>query len=53
MMSECEAVAAALSSPTDARLDRWLVDLALRTGNQKTARMIAEEKNIEVRLDPW
>ena len=30
------------------RLDRWLVDWALRSGNENTARKIAEEKNIEV-----
>lgn len=30
------------------RLDRWLVDWALRSGKENTARKIAEEKNIEV-----
>ena len=34
---------------TDARLDRWIVDWALRNGKEKTARMIASEKGIEVR----
>jgi macrophage erythroblast attacher len=33
----------------DTRLDRWLVDWALRNGKEKTARMIAKEKHIEVR----
>lgn len=32
----------------DTRLDRWLVDWALRTGKEKTARMIAEDRGIEV-----
>ena len=32
----------------DARLDRWLVDWALRHGNEKTARKIAQERGIEV-----
>lgn len=32
----------------DTRLDRWLVDWALRTGKEKTARQIAKEKDIEV-----
>lgn len=36
----------------DTRLDRWLVDWALRNGKEKTARKIAEDKNIEVRLLP-
>lgn len=34
----------------DTRLDRWLVDWALRTGKDKTAKRIAKEKNIEARL---
>lgn len=34
---------------TDTRLDRWIVDWALRNGKEKTARMIASEKGIEVR----
>lgn len=33
---------------TDTRLDRWLVDWALRTGREKTATKIAREKGIEV-----
>ncbi|CDO77084.1 hypothetical protein BN946_scf184473.g28 [Trametes cinnabarina] len=33
----------------DVRLDRWLVDWSLRNGKEKTARMIAAEKGIEVR----
>ena len=33
---------------TDIRLDRWLVDWALRHGKEHTARVIAQEKNIEV-----
>lgn len=32
----------------DVRLDRWLVDWALRTGNDRTAQKIAETKGIEV-----
>jgi macrophage erythroblast attacher len=32
----------------DTRLDRWLVDWALRNGKEKTARKIAENKDIEV-----
>lgn len=32
----------------DVRLDRWLVDWSLRNGKEKTARMIAEQKGIEV-----
>lgn len=35
----------------DARLDRWLVDWALRHGNEKTARKIAQERGIEVPND--
>ena len=34
----------------DTRLDRWLVDWALRNGMEKTARKIAKEKDIEVRI---
>lgn len=34
----------------DTRLDRWLVDWSLRNGKERTARKIAKEKNIEVRL---
>lgn len=30
------------------RLDRWIVDWALRTGKEKTARIIAQQKDIEV-----
>ncbi len=33
---------------TDTRLDRWLVDWALRTGKEKTATKLAREKGIEV-----
>lgn len=33
----------------DTRLDRWLVDWALRNGKDKTAKMIAKEKHIEAR----
>lgn len=32
----------------DTRLDRWLVDWALRNGKEKTARKVAEDKGIEV-----
>lgn len=32
----------------DVRLDRWLVDWALRTGNDKTAQTIARSRGIEV-----
>ncbi|KAF9467871.1 CTLH/CRA C-terminal to lish motif domain-containing protein [Collybia nuda] len=35
----------------DTRLDRWLVDWALRTGKEKTARQIAKEKDIETLVD--
>ncbi|KAJ7634752.1 CTLH/CRA C-terminal to lish motif domain-containing protein [Roridomyces roridus] len=35
----------------DTRLDRWLVDWALRSGKEKTARMIAKEKHIETLVD--
>jgi len=39
----------------DTRLDRWLVDWALRNGKEKTAKMIAKEKGIEtlVDIDPF
>ena len=33
----------------DTRLDRWLVDWTLRTGREKTARKLAQERSIEVR----
>jgi hypothetical protein len=33
----------------DTRLDRWLVDWALRNGKEQTARKIAREKSLEVR----
>ena len=36
----------------DVRLDRWLVDWCLRHGKEKTARMIAAQKGIEVRPHP-
>ncbi|KIM86729.1 hypothetical protein PILCRDRAFT_815980 [Piloderma croceum F 1598] len=36
----------------DTRLDRWLVDWSLRNGKEKTARKIAEDKDIDVRLLP-
>ena len=32
----------------DTRLDRWLVDWALRSGKDKTAKRIARDKGIEV-----
>jgi macrophage erythroblast attacher len=32
----------------DTRLDRWLVDWALRSGREKTARKLAHDKNMEV-----
>ncbi|KAI0918518.1 hypothetical protein AcV5_002490 [Taiwanofungus camphoratus] len=35
----------------DTRLDRWLVDWALRNGKEKTARMIAEDRSIERLVD--
>ncbi|KAA1472045.1 hypothetical protein DENSPDRAFT_838193 [Dentipellis sp. KUC8613] len=35
----------------DTRLDRWLVDWALRHGKDKTARKIAQEKGIETLVD--
>ncbi|KAJ7640861.1 CTLH/CRA C-terminal to lish motif domain-containing protein [Mycena polygramma] len=35
----------------DTRLDRWLVDWALRNGKDKTAKMIAKEKHIETLVD--
>jgi macrophage erythroblast attacher len=35
---------------TDKRLDRWLVDWALRSGKPKTAKKLAEAKDIEVSL---
>jgi hypothetical protein len=34
----------------DTRLDRWLVDWALRKGRERTARKIADEKDIAVCL---
>ena len=33
---------------TDIRLDRWLVDWCLRNGYHQTARIVAEERGIEV-----
>ncbi|KAF8521027.1 CTLH/CRA C-terminal to lish motif domain-containing protein [Gautieria morchelliformis] len=35
----------------DIRLDRWLVDWALRTGKEKTARQIAHDRGIEALVD--
>ncbi|KAF8527643.1 CTLH/CRA C-terminal to lish motif domain-containing protein [Hysterangium stoloniferum] len=35
----------------ETRLDRWLVDWALRTGNTQTAKQIAKEKKIEALVD--
>ncbi|PSR73987.1 hypothetical protein PHLCEN_2v10218 [Hermanssonia centrifuga] len=35
----------------DTRLDRWLVDWALRNGKEKTARSIARERGIETLVD--
>lgn len=32
----------------DTRLDRWLIDWALRNGKEKTARMIAQDRGVEV-----
>ena len=34
----------------DTRLDRWLVDWALRNGKEKTAMKLAEDKGIKVCL---
>lgn len=36
----------------DTRLDRWIVDWALRSGREKTARKLAQDKNMEVCLLP-
>jgi hypothetical protein len=33
---------------TDTRLDRWLVDWALRTGKPETARSLTKAKGLEV-----
>lgn len=33
---------------TDVRLDRWLVDWCLRNSYHQTARVVAEERGIEV-----
>jgi len=35
----------------DTRLDRWLVDWALRSGKEKTARQLANERGIESLVD--
>ncbi|KAG2117297.1 CTLH/CRA C-terminal to lish motif domain-containing protein [Suillus discolor] len=35
----------------DTRLDRWLVDWALRTGRENTARTLAQDRNIETLVD--
>jgi len=35
----------------DTRLDRWLVDWALRAGREKTARKLAQDKNMETLVD--
>ncbi|KDQ58612.1 hypothetical protein JAAARDRAFT_34441 [Jaapia argillacea MUCL 33604] len=35
----------------DTRLDRWLVDWALRNGKEKTARKIAEDRSIQTLVD--
>ncbi|KAH8108782.1 CTLH/CRA C-terminal to lish motif domain-containing protein [Phellopilus nigrolimitatus] len=35
----------------DTRIDRWLVDWALRNGKEQTARKIAEEKGVEKLVD--
>jgi len=40
-----------LSRWSDTRLDRWLIDWALRSGREKTARKIAQEKRIETLVD--
>ena len=34
----------------DTRLDRWLVDWSLRMGKEKTAKQIALDRGIEVRM---
>lgn len=34
----------------DTRLDRWIIDWALRNGKEKTARKIAAKKGIEVKI---
>lgn len=34
----------------DTRLDRWLVDWSLRNGKEKTAKMIADERGVEVSM---
>lgn len=39
---------AAFGRWADTRLDRWLVDWALRAGKEGTAKKIAREKGIEV-----
>lgn len=36
----------------DTRLERWIVDWCLRTGKERTAKKIAEEKRVEVRHQP-
>lgn len=35
----------------DTRMDRWLVDWALRTGNIETAKCIAQQQDIETMVD--
>ena len=37
---------------SDTRLDRWLIDWALRTGRERTAEKITAEKGINVSY-PW
>jgi macrophage erythroblast attacher len=40
----------AFSRWADTRLDRWLIDWALRNGREATARQLAREKDISVCL---
>lgn len=37
----------------DVRLERWLVDWALRNGKEKTAKQIAKDRGLEVRSFPY
>lgn len=32
----------------DTRLDRWLIDWSLRNGKEKTAKLIADDRGVEV-----
>lgn len=49
-MSQSGPNSAEFNRWADTRLDRWLVDWALRNGKEKTARKLAEDKGIEVCL---